>query len=712
LTTPSRRKRTDAAVWVGVLLLLGVSAEVLAAPRFDAQTQKQLRQVLRDQLPFKAGVSVAIDHEGKSFTAAFGLADVDNKVKATTQTRYRMASVTKSFTAALVMQQVERGTIDLDADVRTYVKSFPQKPWPVTIRQLLGHLGGISHYKNLPGEKTIQRHMTTRESLALFENWPLVAEPGSKYVYTSYGYNLLGAVLEKVTKTSYATLLQRRLFRPLKMRSSSMDKGRDKVPHQPVGYKQNAKGELTPSPFVDISSRFAGGGTRSTVLDMVKFGRGMLDGDVVKPATRDLMFTSQATSNGHLTDYGMGFAAYPSNGRWIVAHSGAQPETSTLLLMVPDDDLVIAIACNVEDQWRVLQTMSKILIAYALDDGERVRGLAANDVVDQIQLSGLTKVTGHGLAHFRRFQQPLATSDAHVLRAFARVRGELARDVVTADAEAAVFHIQEGFHPVHGRDYAVVGAHMASVLHDAGIDVRRFHRQGPLAFAAAYNDVCQQRDCPQALMLTALEDDVARMLREQQKADPLVDSRFIFTQKTKLALVQQKLQKLADVVVKPDFSDELGRRAVRLALTRKAKKAQGYATLNAKLYPNREKQLFAQVQLGVLLDKRGDADLGMTSSTMAEYSKLLRSVQGPQMLTAGRVKWTALNFRRRGFALGSLRLLHLAAQGANDDVVMQDAACQQALKLREKTAASACRRAQELSPTAKRAKRLRRSQAL
>ena len=109
---------------------------------------------------------------------------------------YRLASVTNPMTATAILQLVEQGKIDLDADVQKYVPYFPKKNYPVTVRNLLGHLGGISHYKDYSVEGHFKKAKNTKESLAVFMDWNLVAEPGTRFNYTSYEYNLLGAVIE------------------------------------------------------------------------------------------------------------------------------------------------------------------------------------------------------------------------------------------------------------------------------------------------------------------------------------------------------------------------------------------------------------------------------------------------------------------------------------------------------------------------------------
>ena len=170
--------------------------------------------------------------------------------------------------------------------MQTYVPYFPKKQWPVTVRQVLGHLGGISHYKNPANELHIKDHRSTREAIALFENFDLVAEPGTRYSYSSYGYNLLGAIVEAASGMSFGDYMRENIWQPLGMTSTRMDDPLDVIPNRVRGY-QLLDGKVKNSEFIDISSRFAAGGTRSTIPDLLKFAKGMMDGNLLKTDTHE-----------------------------------------------------------------------------------------------------------------------------------------------------------------------------------------------------------------------------------------------------------------------------------------------------------------------------------------------------------------------------------------------------------------------------------------
>lgn len=294
------------------------------------------------------GMSIAVVHGDFRWSRGFGFADVENRVPATAESSYRMGSVSKPMTAAAVLKLVDEGKIDLDAPVQTYVPYFPRKQHAVTIRQLLSHQGGISHYRDHDKEGRIKVPMNTREAIAIFSDWDLVNEPGTKYSYTSYGYNLLGAVVEEVSKQPFGTYLADNVWKPLGMTSTGMDDPRAIVMYRVAGYVID-EGKLRRSEYVDISSRFGGGGTRSTVNDMVRLFEGLSEGKVLKPETRELAWSRTPTRDGTPTNYGLGFSIADYKGSKVIFHNGAQQETRTSLMTVPGEKFALALATNLEN---------------------------------------------------------------------------------------------------------------------------------------------------------------------------------------------------------------------------------------------------------------------------------------------------------------------------------------------------------------------------
>jgi CubicO group peptidase (beta-lactamase class C family) len=303
------------------------------------------QQMEKNKIP---GLTIGFIKDDYVWVKGFGYADLENKLPAKAESAYRLASVQKSMTAIAVLQLVEQGKINLDAEIQTYVPYFPKKKYPITVRQLLGHLGGIPHYVNRDLEQHIKEYKTTREAIAIFENFDLVAEPGTKYNYSSYGYNLLGAAIEGVSKQSYADYMREHIWKPLDMNDTRMDDPLAIIPNRVRGY-QLINGEVRNSEFINVSSRFAAGGTRGTVIDLLKFLKGVNDGKLLSKETTNLMYAPMKTRDGQPTNYAMGWQIPPfKKRRSIVVNDGGQQETRTFILNFPEKNFAIAFAMNLE----------------------------------------------------------------------------------------------------------------------------------------------------------------------------------------------------------------------------------------------------------------------------------------------------------------------------------------------------------------------------
>jgi len=294
------------------------------------------------------GLTIGFFKGDCTWIAAFGFSDLEARVPARIESAYRYASVQKSMTAAAVLALAEEHRIDLDAEIQSYVPYFPRKRWPVTVRQLLGHLGGIPHYVNRELEQHLTVHKSTREAVAIFADYDLVAEPGTKYSYSSYGYNLLGAAIEGATGKPYGDVMRERIWGPAGMTSVRLDDPLALIENRVRGY-QLVQGELRNSEFIDVSSRFAAGGTRGTVPDLLRFLRAMADGKLLSPASLDLVYTSMTGRDGRPIGYSAGWLIprVANRGR-LVLNDGGQQETRTYILLDPDDRFGIAFAMNLE----------------------------------------------------------------------------------------------------------------------------------------------------------------------------------------------------------------------------------------------------------------------------------------------------------------------------------------------------------------------------
>lgn len=528
-------------------------ARVQAFERFAAEAMKA------QQMP---GLSVAVMHGDFRWSRGFGFADVENEVPARAESSYRMASVTKPMTAVAVLKLVDEGKIDLDAEVQTYVPYFPRKAHKVTVRQLLAHQGGISHYRDYSREGRIREPKSTRESIAIFENFDLVAEPGTAYRYTSYGYNLLGAVIEGASGKSYGDYMTEHVWKPLGMTATRLDDPRALVPHRVTGYTLE-NGALRRSEYVDISSRFAGGGTRSTVEDMIRFVEGLAAGKVLRAETRELAWTAMPTRDGRYTNYGLGFGVIIRGGRYGIAHSGSQQETRTNFVYFPRARFAVALASNFEDA--NLDVFTNELIELFLEQPRDV-GARSNDDAEMTMLRAMNEAYRYGLAYYDRHGRAMTTDPRELATAFRYFRDALKDGDLAAD----------GRHPVAGEPLVKVGSYMASVLGDVEVH----HREGALRFFADYARAAKRHrfDRAFAARLAKWSSEWTRVWTPELRALDLTDV-------ASLEVLERNREALAASALKPDFADDLVDRGETHAQRGDLGTAMRVANLGYALYP-------------------------------------------------------------------------------------------------------------------------------
>lgn len=310
------------------------------------------------------GVAVAFRHQ-LLYSKGFGSADLEHRVPATERTVFRTASIAKPLTATALMQLVEQGKVDLDAPIQKYCPAFPVKPWPITPRLILGHLAGIRHYK--PGESSGKTHyFSIEESLALFKNDPLLHEPGTKYLYSTFAYNVIGCAIEGASGLTYEEYLQRNVWTPAGMTRTRLDRLWDIVPDRARGYYRTTEddlkslppaartlvkpGDVINAPLHDTSMKIAGGGLLSTSEDLVRFGIAVQTGKLLKKATLDMMWTQGQTTAGEETGYGLGWGVQPpQEGMRRISHNGNQIGASGGLIIIPEVELTYAVLTNLED---------------------------------------------------------------------------------------------------------------------------------------------------------------------------------------------------------------------------------------------------------------------------------------------------------------------------------------------------------------------------
>jgi len=248
------------------------------------------------------GAALVADHGQVIFKKGYGLANMEWDIPNTPDTKFRLGSITKQFTATLVMQLVEQGKIDLTATISRYLPDYPKPAADrITIHELLDHTSGIPGYTELPefGEKSRQPSKPV-DFVAFFSKRELLFEPGSKFSYSNSAYFLLGVILEKITGQPYERLLHERIFDPAGMRDTGYDSTVSLLPKRAWGYDSTLNGYRNAS-YIDMSLPFSAGSLYSTAEDLYRWDRALYTDQILTRASKDKMFTPG------LSDYGYGW---------------------------------------------------------------------------------------------------------------------------------------------------------------------------------------------------------------------------------------------------------------------------------------------------------------------------------------------------------------------------------------------------------------------
>lgn len=323
--------------------------EILAEmPSYSTTQLDVIAEKLFTQEKFP-GMSVMVWKDGEYiFEKGYGFANIEAEIPVDPRkTLFRIGSVSKPVTAALLAKLYEEAKLDLDADIRTYIPYFPKKKASISTRQLAGHLGGIRHYRGMENFSN-QYYSTVKEGLEIFMHDSLIHVPGSKYSYSSYGWNLLSAVLEGAAgEKDFLSLMEDYVFSPLVLETMQAEMMSKEIENKVSYYRKGNNGENILAANVDNSYKWAGGGFISSTKDVVQFAAAHLQAGYLKDDTLNELFKSQQTTDGKATNYGLGWrSGEDKKGRQWIGHSGGSVGGTTMMLMYPEDKIIVVTLVN------------------------------------------------------------------------------------------------------------------------------------------------------------------------------------------------------------------------------------------------------------------------------------------------------------------------------------------------------------------------------
>jgi CubicO group peptidase (beta-lactamase class C family) len=284
---------------------------------------------------------LAVAEDGKIlFEKAYGKADREHGRAAGADTRFRIGSVTKQFTAAAVLVLARKGLVKVEDPIRKYLPEYPAVGDKITIHHLLTHTSGIPNYtEDEAVMKRRDRAMTRAEMIATFQDKPLLFEPGSQHRYSNSGYFLLGVLVERVSGKSFEDFLQENVLRPAGMTRTSTVDAPD-APDTAVGYEVGPDEALVMAKPIDMSIPFAAGALRSTARDLVAWDRALAGEAVLDGPWKARMFTP------FKDDYAYGWIVRPAGGKVVQFHTGGIDGFTSYFARAPEAKIAVVALSN------------------------------------------------------------------------------------------------------------------------------------------------------------------------------------------------------------------------------------------------------------------------------------------------------------------------------------------------------------------------------
>ncbi len=322
--------------------------------------QDQLHARLQEQLSSEvpgAAVGVVQDDE-VIHSAGYGLASLEWNIPNDADTVFKLASISKPFTALLVMMLESEGLLDLHVPLQTYLPDIHTAGHEVTIHHLLTHTSGIYSYTNAPEFMTHDRYFPT-DPLTLMDAFmqiPFDFKPGERYAYNNSAYHLLGVIMEQVSGQSYGDLLQAHILTPCDMHDTQHLASPRIIPRMANGYAYDDD-HPQPANYLDMSRTYAAGSLISTVNDMCRWSQKLWSGALVPLEILERMTQPTLLNNGETHPYGYGWGLVPYDGHAIIGHTGGIFGFTTHYVHLPDDALSVIVLTNSERADVVANTM-------------------------------------------------------------------------------------------------------------------------------------------------------------------------------------------------------------------------------------------------------------------------------------------------------------------------------------------------------------------
>ncbi|WP_310554408.1 serine hydrolase [Flavobacterium sp.] len=338
--------------------------------------------------------SVLVAEQGKIiYKKGFGMANIEWNIPNNPDTKHRLGSISKQFTALLIIQLVEQGKLKLDAPISLYLPDYPKTTGDIiTVHHLLTHTSGIPNYTSFPNFfKEVSRNPFTPEVFVKqFSDLPLQFKPGEKFAYSNSGYFLLGHIIEKVSGKSFEKNLHESIFTPLKMNNTGYDSSSVILKNRASGYEKKGNGYEN-APYIDMSIPYAAGSLYSTVEDLYLWDQALYNNQLLSSKSMELLFGSYISTGKGSYGYGWNTNEVPNGNDKlrIIEHGGGINGFNTVISRIPSDKNLVILLNNTGST--NLGEMNKAIrnILYDLPFDAPKMSLA-NALLNEIKEKGLT----------------------------------------------------------------------------------------------------------------------------------------------------------------------------------------------------------------------------------------------------------------------------------------------------------------------------------
>ncbi len=339
--------------FLSALFLLLMISNYAVAQQKKLDLQKVDKAVLAELKSQKlVGVAIGIIQDSKVvYTKGYGFANIKEKIATSEKTVFNWASNSKPVMAIAALQLVEKGKLDLDESILTYLPTLNQQWKPVTARHLLCHQSGIPHYRNgkivsASKVETESSQTDPLKSVSRFANSPLIYQPGEQMTYSSYAYVLLSAVVQAAGKEPIDSQLKSRILGPLKLESFQLDLPYKNQENWTMAYRQFGLGN--PFQLKDTAHfwKHGAGGYKSNVFDFANCSNALMNSKLISKSTSSKMWTRQKLNSGKFASFGLGVSISGGGKALKVSHSGSQDETKTLMVFYPNQKWGIVVMSN------------------------------------------------------------------------------------------------------------------------------------------------------------------------------------------------------------------------------------------------------------------------------------------------------------------------------------------------------------------------------